>query len=279
MIKVNIWEWSVEDVVNWLESVGLQKYVETFQLHNIDGTTLVQLTEEDLKQELNIQVFGDIKKICTLISRLKLRNSRTESLHSLEWRYSNSNISPAESLELRSHSKSISVSSDSENSGSESSPLRSSQSSVKMKNSNGFSSNLQPEYWKTFFAFLFIGSAGLANNTLIVVLQSDIQIMEKYPPLPDIFLDNFPYVWWAKPLSEVIISALMVILIATMYFHKHRFIVLRRGCLLLGTIYYLRAATIYVTRLPVPSTDTECKSTVSHQVKIEGRSYKIILKL
>ncbi|RXG73486.1 WD repeat, SAM and U-box domain-containing protein 1 [Armadillidium vulgare] len=68
MIKVNIWEWSVEDVVNWLESVGLQKYVETFQLHNIDGTTLVQLTEEDLKQELNIQVFGDIKKSCTLIS-------------------------------------------------------------------------------------------------------------------------------------------------------------------------------------------------------------------
>lgn len=41
--------WGVEEVGNWLESLGLSEYKENFESHDIQGNELLNLTRGDLK--------------------------------------------------------------------------------------------------------------------------------------------------------------------------------------------------------------------------------------
>lgn len=41
--------WGVEEVGNWLESLGLSEYKENFESHDIRGNELLNLTRGDLK--------------------------------------------------------------------------------------------------------------------------------------------------------------------------------------------------------------------------------------
>lgn len=53
----DVHSWSTKSVGRWLDSIGLPRYKDTFKLHKIDGVALLLLTELDLKQELNVQVY------------------------------------------------------------------------------------------------------------------------------------------------------------------------------------------------------------------------------
>lgn len=48
--------------------------------------------------------------------------------------------------------------------------------------------------------------------------------MKKYPPLPDIVLDNLPYIPWAFEMCEMTGLVLSSIMICVLFFHKHRFV-------------------------------------------------------
>lgn len=85
---------------------------------------------------------------------------------------------------------------------------------------------------------------------------------EKYGPLPDIVLDNFSEVNWALDVSEVLIMIQMNSCVVLIAFHKHRFIVIRRVCLLISVLYLMRSLTIFVTVLPVPSTTYFCSPKI-----------------
>ncbi|MCP4690548.1 MAG: response regulator [Desulfobacterales bacterium] len=57
------------DVFKWLESLKLGRYREAFETNDIDGETLVKLTNDDLK-ELGIASIGHRKKMLSEINKL-----------------------------------------------------------------------------------------------------------------------------------------------------------------------------------------------------------------
>ncbi|KAG8470009.1 hypothetical protein KFE25_006464 [Diacronema lutheri] len=62
--------WSVGDVNEWLKEIGLGKYVRKFASHEVDGMTLPDISEDELKSELGVSEIGLRKRfraqLCTL---------------------------------------------------------------------------------------------------------------------------------------------------------------------------------------------------------------------
>ena len=77
-------------------------------------------------------------------------------------------------------------------------------------------------------------------------------------PLPDQILDRVPYQRWALHGSEILLSAQTLTAALVIIFHRHRFIVLRRVVLIIGTLYLYRAITMWVTALPVADPSYHC---------------------
>ena len=42
-------QWQVEDVVEWMQSVGLGEFAPNFEANGVDGLSLLELTKQDLK--------------------------------------------------------------------------------------------------------------------------------------------------------------------------------------------------------------------------------------
>jgi sphingomyelin synthase-related protein 1 len=101
--------------------------------------------------------------------------------------------------------------------------------------------------------------------------------MEKYPPLPDIVLDNVPLMPWAFVATEVIGIVLAIIFLIILVFHKYRMIIFRRVCSLGGTIFFIRSITMLITSLSVPGNHIQCSGERygSFVYKLEG-AWKIL---
>ena len=63
---------------------------------------------------------------------------------------------------------------------------------------------------------------------------------------------------WALYGSEVLITIQVIGTFTVIFFHKHRFIVLRRTMLIIGLLYLYRAITMWVTVLPSADPTYEC---------------------
>jgi len=108
---------------------------------------------------------------------------------------------------------------------------------------------------KLIFAFIFL-LFGLSASLLSLSMTHDR--VPQYPPLPDIFLDNLPYQTWGLDASEIIIIISVWTSAVIVIFHKHRTIVARRICLLIGLHYLYRSFTFFVTVLPKPDESFHC---------------------
>uniref|UniRef100_A0AAV2JPV9 G-protein coupled receptors family 1 profile domain-containing protein n=1 Tax=Knipowitschia caucasica TaxID=637954 RepID=A0AAV2JPV9_KNICA len=84
--------------------------------------------------------------------------------------------------------------------------------------------------------------------------------MRTYPPLPDIFLDSVPRIPWAFAMAEACGLLLCYMFALILLLHKHRSILLRRLCSLMGTVFLLRCCTMFVTSLSVPGQHLKCAS-------------------
>ncbi|XP_057293961.1 WD repeat, SAM and U-box domain-containing protein 1-like [Hydractinia symbiolongicarpus] len=68
--------WSIEDVCSWLHNIGLEQYVEIFRTNAIDGTELLQITDDMLMTGLGIGPLGHRNKILREVK--SIRKSETE---------------------------------------------------------------------------------------------------------------------------------------------------------------------------------------------------------
>lgn len=120
-------------------------------------------------------------------------------------------------------------------------------------------SRLKPEIWKTAIALGYVFLVTWVTAVVMVIVHDKVPDMKKYPPLPDLFLDNVPHIPWAFDMCEITGSFLMAIWLVVLLFHKHRFIILRRFFALAGTVFLLRCFTMLITSLSVPGSHLKCE--------------------
>ncbi|XP_074651667.1 sphingomyelin synthase-related protein 1-like [Tubulanus polymorphus] len=222
--------WTTDDVSDWLTENDLSQYIELLcAKHKLDGKSLLTLTESDLRQPpLNLEIVGDIKRL--MIGIWKLQKLNSESCYLL----------------MPDDSSSASDRSMNED------EITNDRPGIKSK-------NLDPELWKTALSFLYAFSVSLLNALIVVIVHNRIPDRNKYPPLPDILLDNIPYVPWAFKTAEIFAFTLSLMWFSILFFHKHRFILIRRMFTLSGTMYLLRCVTMLITSLSVPAEHIQCE--------------------
>lgn len=69
--------WTVKQVGRWLRDEGFSDYVELLcNKHRLDGTSLLTLTEFDLRSPpLELKVLGDIKRLMLCVRRLQKQSA------------------------------------------------------------------------------------------------------------------------------------------------------------------------------------------------------------
>ena len=72
-------QWNYEDVSEWLSQLGLECYIGSFREMKVDGYLILDLTDEDMKEELNIQSKLHRKKLINAINELKKGNGRVSA--------------------------------------------------------------------------------------------------------------------------------------------------------------------------------------------------------
>src|SRR5262249_60712379 len=75
----------MRSVSEWLASLGLSEYAERFAEHRIDFSTLRDLTEQDLKEELGVVRLGDRRKLLRAIAKLGGPASAMPESESSRW--------------------------------------------------------------------------------------------------------------------------------------------------------------------------------------------------
>ncbi|XP_047986367.1 ceramide phosphoethanolamine synthase-like [Leguminivora glycinivorella] len=83
-------------------------------------------------------------------------------------------------------------------------------------------SKLKPEIWKTALALGYVFLVTWVTAVVMVIVHDKVPDMKKYPPLPDLFLDNVPHIPWAFDMCEITGSLLLAIWLVVLLFHKHR---------------------------------------------------------
>lgn len=113
---------------------------------------------------------------------------------------------------------------------------------------------------KTLVSMVYLFLTCLWTSFVLTVVHDRVPDMQKYPPLPDIILDNVPLIPWAFFATEIIGLVLGLVCVIMLIFHKYRTIIFRRMCSLAGTIFFLRSITMLITSLSVPGIHIQCSS-------------------
>ncbi|KAL0266353.1 UNVERIFIED_CONTAM: hypothetical protein PYX00_008923 [Menopon gallinae] len=242
----SILDWTEKDVVAWLGRIGLEKYGNLFLTHSIDGCALLFMTEDDLRNTpLEIKCLGDIKKMYHAIHILQLDNIPLL----IKLGYDPCNII-----------------------GNIPQGYRHEMSHYYCQMDHPTSDVYPLELWKTLISLLYLFIVTWITAFVMVIVHNRVPDMKKYPPLPDIFLDNVPHIPWAFAMCEFTGTLMLIIWIAVLIFHKHRFILLRRFFALSGTVFLLRCVTMLITSLSVPGTHLQCNPMVE-ELQLDNGSY------
>jgi len=254
--------WTCDGVGAWLESKNLGEYSDLLcKEHKVDGRVLLSLTEKNLiGPPVNITVLGDVKRILQSIDDLRYDMSESScsisSCSSAENGLRNQTSAEAEPLSSCKVDR-------------ERKPKKSTVydrlDSFSLDEADATfidSSTSISELSRTIISVVYLWGSLLFTSFVMTLAHDRVPDMKTYPPLPDIVLDNMPLIPWAFELCEVCAVCLGAMWVLVLVFHKHRLILIRRMCALSGTIFLLRAFTMYVTALSVPGVHLECRSTV-----------------
>lgn len=262
----SVGEWSCKQVARWLQDEGFGEYVELLcSQHRLDGPSLLALTEADLRgPPLGLTVLGDIKRLALAIRRLQRQNhTQLEKLGLQPVDSLNPGLSLApqgvdwgcESVERRYNGVDLC-------NGTE---LRHRADRSRHSHSNGryrphLAGRLDPEVWKTVMSCVYVFFVFGFTSFVMVIVHERVPDMRTYPPLPDIFLDSVPRIPWAFAMAEACGVILCYMFLLILLLHKHRSILFRRLCSLMGTVFLLRCCTMFVTSLSVPGQHLQCAS-------------------
>nr|CAH8831147.1 unnamed protein product [Trichobilharzia regenti] len=106
--------------------------------------------------------------------------------------------------------------------------------------------------WRLFISALYFLFSTCVTSFVMVLAHERLPDISKYPPLPDLFLDNLPHISWGFAAAEWVGVILSIIWLTILIFHKYRLILLRRFFVLMGTVLLLRSVTMIITSLSVP---------------------------
>ncbi|XP_020389284.1 sphingomyelin synthase-related protein 1 isoform X1 [Rhincodon typus] len=257
--QFNIRSWTSKHVAKWLKEEGFSEYVDLLcNKHRLDGIALLTLTEYDLRcPPLELKVLGDIKRL--LVSIRKLQKQHKDILAEMGYAsdecLAGTVAHAGNSSQSRDcHCNGVDHSRDSVVSGGD---LRAEQ----YQNGKYFkyqTRRLDPEFWKTALSSVYVFIVFGFTSIVMVVVHERVPDMQTYPPLPDIFLDSVPRIPWAFAMAEVCGVVLCSIWLLLLLLHKHRSILFRRMCSLMGTVFLLRCVTMFVTSLSVPGHHLQC---------------------
>jgi len=149
-------------------------------------------------------------------------------------------------------------------------------SAVKIDISDDREPTFPRERWKTVCSILFVIIGFLTTMTSLSVTHE--LRPSKTPPLPDIILDHVPYYTWALNVSEILIMVITTICAIVVICHKHRWILIRRICLIVGLLYFYRAITMLVTVLPSADPSYKCDPQLNHTITA-GEVFHRVLKI
>ena len=265
-------QWTCKDVELWLKGNGFDDYIELFSNeHKIDGRALLVLNEDDLRNPpLELKILGDIKRLWIAISTLQQRNNPTTSL-----------AMPTGSIGYVIRNKIDQVDSLSRlmaSSGKRRSRKFEDSDDERIDFIHPFSTI--SEKGRMFISLLYVSSAFFVTSFVAVFVVHDrVPDMKKYPPLPDIILDNLPVIPWAFKLSEGTVLILTAILFVVLFFHKHRVIVARRVAAMYGTLFLLRCVTMFVTSLSVPGVHLDCSGKVRRRNRLTILRIHSVMKI
>uniref|UniRef100_A0A6I8NKG5 Sphingomyelin synthase-related protein 1 n=2 Tax=Ornithorhynchus anatinus TaxID=9258 RepID=A0A6I8NKG5_ORNAN len=249
--------WTTKHVAKWLKEEGFFEYVDILcNKHRLDGITLLTLTEFDLRSPpLEIKVLGDIKRL--MLSIRKLQKQHMDVLE--EMGYNSDSVGPLtpciSSLQGSDWFCNGELPRDCDGPITD---LNSDQYQYMNGKNKHIVRRLDPEYWKTILSCVYVFIVFGFTSFIMVIVHERVPDMQTYPPLPDIFLDSVPRIPWAFAMTEVCGVVLCYIWLLVLLLHKHRSILLRRLCSLMGTVFLLRCFTMFVTSLSVPGQHLQC---------------------
>lgn len=116
--------------------------------------------------------------------------------------------------------------------------------------------NTRNNYVKTGLALLYAMIAMNFNLFILAIVHERVPTDTK--PLPDLGFDIFPRVDWVLNISEYIIMAEFSLVIIIIVLHKYRQLLLRRFCLIVGTLYIFRGICMISTVFPVANDNYYC---------------------
>uniref|UniRef100_UPI00398EB5D6 sphingomyelin synthase-related protein 1 isoform X1 n=2 Tax=Pristiophorus japonicus TaxID=55135 RepID=UPI00398EB5D6 len=257
--QFNIRRWTNKHVARWLKEEGFNEYVDLLcNKHRLDGIALLTLTEYDLRcPPLELKVLGDIKRL--MVSIRKLQKQHKDIL--AEMGYASDECLAG----TVAHVVNSTLSKDCQCNGVDHSLDRGGSSgdlsTEQYQNGKYYkhqTRRLDPEYWKTVLSSIYVFIVFGFTSIVMVIVHERVPDMQTYPPLPDIFLDSVPRIPWAFAMAEVCGVVLCTIWLLLLLLHKHRSILFRRMCSLMGTVFLLRCVTMFVTSLSVPGHHLQC---------------------
>jgi len=270
--------WSVQDVREWLIHSGLGHLAHAVCTENlIDGQALLMLKEEDLRRHpLILPTLGDIKHLIYRVNTLRAGVNITDEREKISLGLIKSTSFQSEVVDCSTSDSESEISSTQNgnghnqggshhnptypmNGGAPLLPLCSTCSQHLRSSRFNRSTRLESEKWKTALAMGYGLCVSWLTAVTMTVVHDRVPDMEKYPPLPDLLLDNIPHIPWAFDMAELTGMTLFVIWILVLMFHKHRFILARRFFSIAGTIFLLRCVTMLITSLSVPGVHLDCK--------------------
>ncbi|XP_048123236.1 sphingomyelin synthase-related protein 1-like isoform X1 [Alosa alosa] len=260
--------WTVKQVSQWLEAEGFPDYVPLLcDQHRLDGPSLLSLRETDLRTPpMQMTVLGDIKRLMLAVNRLQ---SRIPSAMPEPWTtHSDGAAVLGATMECNGRHKHRAACEDTVASRLQV-PCQANghhYHNTSAERWHPYSSGkcrdaqLDPEYWKTALSVVYFVFVCGATACVMVIVHERVPDMRTYPPLPDIFLDSVPRIPWAFAMAEVCGLTLGTMWILVLLLHKHRSILFRRLCSLMGTVFLLRCVTMLITSLSVPGVHLQCSA-------------------